>query len=75
MPRREREKAYLSPLLMSYARAIEKLGPDGVDAVIQEGQHVFLKKVEEESVTCIDFELLKEIIPERTDEEMTHGDH
>ena len=72
MPRREREKSYLSPFLMDVVRATEKLGQDGVDAVIQEGQDAFLKKVEEESVTCIDFEIVKELVPKRTDEEMTH---
>ena len=72
MPRREREKSNLSPLLMDVVRATEELGEEGVDAVIQEGQDAFLKKVEEESATCIDFEIVKELVPKRTDEEMTH---
>ena len=63
MARLGRQKSYLSPFLMDFVRATEELGEEGIDAVIKQGQKAFLERVENESVTCIDYELLKELVP------------
>ena len=63
MARLGRQTSYLSPFLMDFVRATEELGEEGIDAVIKQGQKAFLERVENESVTCIDYELLKEIVP------------
>jgi len=63
MARLGRQTSYLSPFLMDFVRATEELGEEGIDAVIKQGQKAFLERVENESVTCIDYELLKELVP------------
>ena len=63
MARLGRQTRYLSPFLMDFVRATEELGEEGIDAVIKQGQKAFLERVENESVTCIDYELLKELVP------------
>ena len=63
MARLGRQTSYLSPFLMDFVRATEELGEEGIDAVIKQWQKAFLERVENESVTCIDYELLKELVP------------